>query len=467
MWFRKDLRLEDNTAFQLAVTELSKNDQLLCVFQLNPTQFKVGSMNHDHFFTALANFEKVAKANGFPIHMMFGEPLASFQRLKDLYPAWDKVYFNRDERGKGANRDQLMVNYFNQEGLAVTNPLDSHLHGAKTVQKEDGTPYKMFTPYYKQWNKLPKRPSVKLDLRSFHSNVVDDSVNFSEGRLKLVELLDNVQHDFSHLVGEEQAEKQLNDFVLNHMADYQEMRDIPSVPGTSKLSPYLRTGEISIRKVWQAAFNMEESDGKQTYLKELCWRDFYNMIYVENPRQEKIELKEKYRDFPWKQESSAFDAWKEGTTGYPIIDAAMRQLNQTGWMHNRLRMLVASFLTKDLLTDWRLGEAYFSEKLIDYDSASNIGGWQWASSTGTDAVPYFRIFNPTTQSQKFDKEGIFIRKYLPELANVPDKFLHEPQKMTRGEQHRYNCLIGTDYPEQIVNHKEARAQALELFKAWD
>jgi deoxyribodipyrimidine photo-lyase len=187
------------------------------------------------------------------------------------------------------------------------------------------------------------------------------------------------------------------------------------------------------------------------------------MIYFTHPEQKNYELIEKYRNMDWQKDEEAFNKWQAGQTGYPIIDAAMRQLNQTGWMHNRLRMIVASFLTKDLLIDWRQGEAYFARQLIDYDAASNIGGWQWAASTGTDAVPYFRIFNPITQGKKFDKEGTYIKQFVPELAQLPLKFIHEPYLMTDEEQADLKVVLGTDYPLPIVDHNEARKRALDLY----
>ncbi|CCQ19933.1 Deoxyribodipyrimidine photo-lyase [Listeria monocytogenes] len=217
------------------------------------------------------------------------------------------------------------------------------------------------------------------------------------------------------------ANTRLANFIKHDVADYDKARDFPELDKTSHLSRYLRTGEISVRTIWQALQENEATEGRAIFEKELCWRDFYNMIYVSFPNQKNEPIQENYRFIEWENNREFFKAWQEGKTGFPLVDAAMRQLKETGWMHNRLRM---SFLTKDLLIDWRFGEKYFQQMLIDYDPASNIGGWQWAASTGTDAVPYFRIFNPTTQSQKFDPSGKFIRKYVKELTNLPDKFIN-------------------------------------------
>lgn len=461
MWFRKELRLEDNTALLRALLELREDEQLLCLFQLNPEQFRVGTKNHDYFFSALSHFEQVANENGLPLHFMSGEPLKSFQELRRQYPSWYKLYLNQDFRGKGYLRDTEMLSYFQSVGVEVVATQDSHLHGVDNVVKSDGSYYKVFTPYYRQWRKLPKRSSEKLS--GFSGKVVDDRHQFVEGQKAFKAVIAGITTVF-HSVGEKHAEARLNEFVMEEMSLYDRQRDIPSIKGTSRLSPYLRTGELSIRKVWQAAAAMPESDGQQTFLKELAWRDFYHMIYSQNPQQQTQELKEHYRRLPWRQDAHLFERWANGQTGYPIIDAAMNQLNQTGWMHNRLRMLVASFLTKDLLVDWRLGEAYFADHLIDYDSASNIGGWQWAASTGTDAVPYFRVFNPTTQSQKFDSEGEFIRRYLPVLKDVPKAWIHAPHLMSADSQKKAGILIGKDYPLPMVDHQEARKLVMAFFK---
>lgn len=461
MWFRKDLRLEDNTALLKALTELKDDEQLLCLFQLNPKQFKTGTKNHDYFFSALAHFEQVVKAQGLPLHFMAGEPLASFQALKKAYPDWRKVYLNGDARGQGQVRDEAMASYFRSAGIEFVVTQDSHLHGENSVLKKDGSYYKVFTPYYRQWRQLPKRPAVKLV--EFSAKVVAEPEIFRAGQRAFQAVVAEIVHQFEH-IGEQQAEARLNEFVMEEMSRYDKRRDIPAIKGTSRLSSYLRTGELSIRKVWQVAAAMPESDGQQTFLKELAWRDFYHMIYSQNPQQKTEELKEHYRQLPWRQDPQLFQRWAEGQTGFPIIDAAMQQLNQTGWMHNRLRMLVASFLTKDLLVDWRLGEAYFAEQLIDYDPASNIGGWQWAASTGTDAVPYFRIFNPTSQSEKFDPEGQFIRRYLPVLKEVPKAWIHAPHLMPQEVQEKVGVVIGKDYPVPMVDHQEARKLVLAFFK---
>lgn len=463
MWFRKDLRLEDNTAFNEALASLTPEDKLLCTFHINDQQLRIGTKSHDYFFSSLDYFISDASNQQLTIHLLTGDIIEAFDSLLTTYSDTTQLFFNLDNRGFGRKRDLTITAFLQSKGIQVNSYEENHLHQATEIKKPDGTHYKMFTPYYKKWRQLPKRPYQKNNLTYYSEKFIHQPQHFKMGTQILNNLLDNRQTDFSSDVGEIQANTQLNTFIMTHLEKYDTNRDYPFLDSTSHLSSYLSTGTISIRKIYQACQTLPDSDGKETFIKELAWRDFYHMIYFYYPNQYQEELKEKYQQLPWQQESSVFEKWKTGQTGYPIIDAAMRQLNETGWMHNRLRMLVASFLTKDLLIDWRLGERYFSEQLIDYDAASNIGGWQWAASTGTDAVPYFRIFNPTTQGIKFDKEAEFIKKFVPELAKLPIKYCHEPSLMPKNLQDDFDFETGIDYPFPIVEHKMARERALEWF----
>ena len=255
----------------------------------------------------------------------------------------------------------------------------------------------------------------------------------------------------------------MDDF-LQRIDHYRETRDFPAVRGVSYLSVHNRFGTVSIRRLARLALE-RRSAGADTWLSELIWRDFYFQILYHFPQACNSAFKLKYSKLSFKNNKLLFSAWCEARTGYPLIDAAMRQINHSGFMHNRLRMIVASFLTKDLLIDWRWGEKYFAVHLNDFDLAANNGGWQWAASTGCDAQPYFRIFNPLSQSQRFDAQGKFIRRYVPELANVADKFIHAPWTMPPLEQKRAGCVIGKDYPAPIVDHAIARLEALALYQS--
>ena len=258
------------------------------------------------------------------------------------------------------------------------------------------------------------------------------------------------------------AEALWRDFQTR-MVRYRDARDFPALKGPSYLSVHLRFGTISIRRLARAA-QAQESEGARTWLSELIWREFYQMLLWHYPDTASHAFQTKFDTIAWPNPPGHFEAWTEARTGYPIVDAAMRQLNRTGHMHNRLRMIAASFLVKDLHVDWRLGERYFADRLVDYDLAANVGGWQWSASVGTDAQPWFRIFNPVSQSEKFDPEGRFIHRYLPELATVPDKFIHAPWRMTPDQQAACGVVIGRDYPPPLVDHALARAVTLDLFK---
>ncbi len=253
----------------------------------------------------------------------------------------------------------------------------------------------------------------------------------------------------------------LEDFATRAQ-HYRAARDFPGVKGVSYLSVHNRFGTISIRALARFA-TRAKGPGPETWLSELIWRDFYFQVLWHHPHVTRSAFRPEYDAIRWPGDPRHFSAWCEALTGYPIVDAAMRQLNHTGYMHNRLRMVVASFLAKDLLVDWRRGEKYFADQLIDFDLAANNGGWQWAASTGCDAQPYFRIFNPVTQSQRFDPQGKFIRRYLPELAQVPDAFIHTPWEMGALDQQAASCRIGRDYPAPIVDHARQREKALALY----
>ncbi|KRM69958.1 deoxyribodipyrimidine photo-lyase type I [Apilactobacillus ozensis DSM 23829 = JCM 17196] len=453
MWFRRDFRLEDNVALYNAI---KNKDKILPIFHINPKQLAdTPTVNQDAFFASLINFKKHLSSKGIELNVLYGDIKACFEDLKHKVPDWHDIYFNFDERGYGRKRDQDMVNYFENNLKVNAHPyLDYTLHSANEVKKPDGEAYKMFTPYFKKWITLKKPAPLEYNVDS--KQFVNQNY-FPQNNNKLTELIDSSSITKNMLFGTDYAKQVLNNFIANGLAEYDKQRDIPAVEGTSRLSRFLRTGEISIRMIWQAVLSQPDSDGRTTFMKELGWRDFYNMIYAIYPNQNEVSIKPEFQNVKWSNNKEQFEAWKNGLTGFPIVDAAMRQLNQTGWMHNRLRMIVASFLTKDLLIDWRWGEKYFHEHLIDYDAASNIGGWQWAASTGTDSVSYFRIFNPTLQSEKFDSKGLFIKKYVPELSNVPIEFIHEPSKNGYSDSHKLN------YPKPIVNHKEARKWAIDVY----
>ena len=319
----------------------------------------------------------------------------------------------------------------------------------------------MFTPYYNKWKEAPKETPIPV---SYTAEKIFSACLFPEEEAAYREQIARIPLKH-YSVGEKTARRCLNTFIDQKLQSYENKRDFPYQDQTSHLSTFLRTGELSIRTIWQELASAPSSLSKETFKKELAWRDFYNMIYSTFPQQKEEAIQEKFRYIQWANDPEMFVKWQKGETGYPIIDAAMRQLNQTGWMHNRLRMITASFLVKNLHIDWRWGEKYFQKMLIDYDAANNIGGWQWAASTGTDAVPYFRIFNPIIQSKKFDNDGQFIKKYVPELKQVPQKYIHQPNLMNEALQTQYHVHLGENYPKPIVDYASSKKQTLFLYEA--
>lgn len=459
MWFRRDLRLNDNQALAKACTY---EGPLILLFHVQPEQFIAESYNHQAFFSSVRQFQKRVNKEHH-LQVLYGDLKEAFLRLKQEVPDWDQIYFNQDDTGVGALRDQHVLPLLEELGIRVERYNDHYLHGAYEIKNKSGEAYKVYTPYYHQWLQLPKPTPAKVEW-SACTSAVGESL-FPEDEQRLAEVYTALPEGQLYPHGEEAALEQLNGFLETEVSAYHNKRDLPYSDSTSHLSTYLRTGELSIRTIWEKLQAQPDTQGKQTFIKELCWREFYNMIYAQHPHQKEEALQQQFRCVEWENDQQVFAKWQLGQTGYPLVDAAMRQLREHGWMHNRLRMIVASFLTKDLLIDWRWGEKYFQKMLIDYDPASNIGGWQWAASTGTDAVPYFRIFNPVTQSKRFDPEGDFIRKYVPELRKVPAALIHEPAKMTKEQQAACGVHVGEDYPLPVVDHQEARKRTLFRYEA--
>ncbi|MFZ3588085.1 cryptochrome/photolyase family protein [Bacillus sp. DJP31] len=465
MWFRRDFRIQDNTALYEAVMHAKREgSKLLFFYHLDPKFIRKRSNHHLYFFQSLSVFKEELSKIGVTLHLLYGNEQTAFEKLlSDI--ELQQVYFNLDEVGSGLQRDLYVKSLLMEKKIQVHSFHDSHIHSTSQVVKNDGTHYHVFTPYYRAWLKKPKRKPKSIEAQLLKEVCICvDSLSNGEEILKNTISSSPIKWD---KIGEKQARKQLSSFLEDSIYAYHEKRDIVFESGTSGLSKYLKTGNISARTVYDhvsQCYGLGSDVGVETYSKELAWRDFYHSVHYHFPLSKEEEINLKYKDLKWNEDESLFQSWCEGKTGFPLVDAAMKQLNETGWMHNRLRMITASFLTKDYLISWKKGEQYFEEMLIDYDESSNIGGWQWAASVGTDAVPYFRIFNPITQSKRFDSKGEFIKLYIPELRNVDIKHIHEPYKMNDLEQAISGCILGVDYPYPIVDHKIQRERAIELFK---
>jgi deoxyribodipyrimidine photo-lyase len=448
VWLRRDLRLDDNVALAAALREAGD----VCIaFNIDPALLaseRTGAPIVQAFFTALAALRAELRERGSDLALLQGDFSEQLGGLARRIGA-DAVYFNDDYEPSALRRDEAVCAALEAAGIAVSRHLDHVYFGADEILTEARTPYKVFTPYFRRWYDRHRAaphaavPSARaLDGRLLPRDQVGATRDVPEPS----------EFGFSGsplfaVLSEAGARERLSAFLRGAMERYAADRDVPALDGTSGLSPHLRAGTIGIRTCVAHARDA-------TWLKELAWRDFYQMILRHFPYVADGPFVAAAANVEWSNDRAAFDAWCEGRTGYPIVDAAMRQLNCTGWMHNRLRMIVASFLSKDLLVDWRWGERYFERHLSDADLAQNNGGWQWAASTGTDAAPYFRIFNPVSQGKKFDPDGAFVRRWLPDLAGVPDRFVHEPWKFE---------LAG--YPPPIVDRAASRERALRAYAA--
>jgi deoxyribodipyrimidine photo-lyase len=438
MWFRRDLRLADQTALHEA---LKQSKTIVPVYIFDPAFHHASGMQARQtafLFETLKSLDTSLAKHNAKLTIRIGHTLEQLQRLVDETKA-EAIFFNINHEPKERARDRHIYTHFKEKNIKLFYFEDDMIHGTDTILKSDKKPYTVFTPYHKNWLTIAKKKPHPAPLGTIHTipNLKSDPLPTLE-ELKLT--LDIPLPSTS----ETTAQKQLKDFCSTHLSRYTSQRDIPALNATSHLSIPLRFGLISARTTCHAA-NQEKQKHPQaindidTFIKELAWRDFYKMILWHFPHVETNCFHREYDSITWENDEQKFTAWREGRTGYPIVDAAMRQLNQTGWMHNRLRMIVASFLTKDLLIDWKWGETYFAEKLLDWDLSANTGGWQWSASVGTDAQPYFRIFNPTRQAETFDPDGKFIEKFIPE-ANQLNHLPH------------------------IVDHTTQRLKAIQIFK---
>lgn len=462
VWFRRDLRDVDHAALAAA---LQQHARVFCVFVFDTDILDALPERADRrvefIWHALSELHAALAAKGGGLMVRHG-------RARELIPALAAelgvaaVYANRDYEPGAIARDAAVAAALKAAGRDFHDFKDQVIFERDEVLTQSGGTFSVFTPYKNAW----LRRVSALDLAAHAVSPKPGQLAPCPANSALPTLADIgfSQTDLSSLklpCGMSGARALFEDF-LDRIDRYKATRDFPAVKGPSYLSPHLRFGTISIRTLAQAAHALA-SEGAQSWLSELIWRDFYHMILWHHPRVVDHAFKPEYDAIAWDEAPEFFAAWCEGRTGYPLVDAAMRQLNTSGWMHNRLRMVVASFLTKDLGIDWRRGERYFAQKLLDFDLAANSGGWQWAASTGCDAQPYFRIFNPVTQSEKFDAAGKFIRRYVPELARVPDKFIHAPWTLPPIEQQDRNIVIGRDYPLPIVDHAVARERTLARF----
>ena len=463
-WFRRDLRAADNAGLYHA---LKSARRVHCVFVFDTEILDLLPDKRDRRVEFI--WESVREL-GSAIAELGGALMVRHARASEAIPTLarelkvDAVFANDDYEPAAIARDLTVRDQLMQHDIGFHSFKDTVIFEKDEVLTQAGGTYSVFTPYKNAWlKKLDPFQLKPYPVEKYRANFAKPKTTYP---LMPLEALGFERTNLQTLgidAGEMAAQKLLAEFA-SRIAAYKTARDFPSVKGVSYLSVHNRFGTISIRALARAAHaGAPQNEGAATWLSELIWRDFYFQILYHHPHVARSAFRPEYDAIVWPNDEALFAAWCEARTGYPIIDAAMRQINRSGYMHNRLRMIVASFLTKDLLIDWRWGEKYFADHLNDFDLSANNGGWQWAASTGCDAQPYFRIFNPVTQSERFDPGGKFIRRYVPELAAVPDKFIHAPWTMPLSVQKSCGVIVGEHYPAPVVEHAVQRLAALLLY----
>lgn len=458
-WFRQDLRLEDNPSLYYAALKGS----VLPVYILddrNAADFRMGGASRWWLHHSLESLNRSLQGR---LALFSGDPLEIIPALVGATGA-SAVHWNRCYEPWRIKRDTRLKEKLRETGAAVNSFNGSLLWEPWDVHKSDGTPYRVFTPFYR--NGCISAASPRMPLPAAERLALAQLPERSMGLAEL-ELLPGIRWDRQlephwH-IGEEGAVKRLQLFLEQGLNGYREGRDYPARPNVSRLSPSLHFGEISPNRVWHAVKKQGIGTDIDHFLSELAWREFsYSLIY-HNPELPRTNLNGSFDTFPWTENPAALRRWQQGVTGYPIVDAGMRELWQTGYMHNRIRMVVGSFLVKNLLLHWHEGESWFRDCLADADLAINSASWQWIAGCGADAAPYFRIFNPVTQGQKFDADGSYTRRYLPELARLPDRYLFSPWEAPVSVLADAGIATGKTYPEPIVDLKSSRRQALEAY----
>ncbi|KAB1157262.1 deoxyribodipyrimidine photo-lyase [Tenacibaculum aiptasiae] len=416
-WFRRDLRLNDNKALSKA---LSSGYKVLPIFifdedildKLPKDDARVNFIHQE-----LKNIDETLKQHQSSLLVLKGKSIDVWQKLVEEYEV-AKVFTNKDYEPYAIHRDAQVQSFLNEKGIEFNSFKDQVIFEKDEVVKDDGTPYTVYTPYKNKWLKVFKEEEDTQEYKLEFSNFLEISKAFPA----------------IETIGFKESAIRVKPYNLTQIATYDETRDFPSKNTTSYTSPHLRFGTVSVRKMVKKALQLNS-----TFLNELIWREFFMQILYHFPKVVTHNFKQKYDAVPWRNNKEDFEKWCNGETGYPMVDAGMRELNETGYMHNRVRMITAGFLCKHLLIDWRWGEAYFAEKLLDYDLSANNGNWQWAAGTGCDAAPYFRVFNPSEQLKKFDKNLVYVKKWVKDFEELT-------------------------YPQPMVEHKFARERAISTYK---
>ncbi len=463
-WFRLDLRLNDNPSIEA----LSKNVTSILPIYIYDESQDIGQASKCWLEKSLISLNDQLKKFNSRLYVFTGNPKKIINKIIQNENI-SHVYWNRLYDDKSIKHDKDLKSFLINKSIVCKSFNGYLLTEPWNIKNKSGNFFKVFTPFWKTNYELLK--NTKLYLSSvkkynFYNKKIDLSVSIRELNINTTKQI-WMNKILSHWnVGEGAAREKLKSFIKHKLHNYSSGRDRPDTEFTSRLSPHLHFGEISARRVFFEIIKSSIDDNnKRKYLSEIGWRDFsYNLLY-NYPKMTHDPIQSKFIKFPWLQDSKSLKSWQLGKTGIPIVDAGMKELYETGWMHNRVRMIVGSFLTKNLLIHWKEGEKWFFNCLVDADIGSNSAGWQWISGSGADASPYFRIFNPVLQGKKFDPKGEYVRKYIPSLKKIPDKFVHSPWEMNSQEKEKYNFSIEKDYSLPIVELSETRKRALAAFKS--
>jgi deoxyribodipyrimidine photo-lyase len=466
VWFRSDLRLRDNGALTAAA---EAGHPVICLFVLDDSGASgraLGGARRWWLHHSLAALQKSLDDLGIPLVLRRGDPRAVLDNMIEQTEA-RSVLWNRRYDPAAIALDSEIKASLGERGLMVASYAGALMHEPTRLKTGSGGFYKVYSPFWRAFvaegepdEPLPAPQSLTAFDATLESDTLEDwalvptKPDWSGGLAE------------TWTPGEAGAQKRLDAFCEDALANYASQRDMPGVDGTSCLSPHLAFGEITPADIWHAAANTDDVPKKQLekFHKELVWREFSYHLLVNFPDLGDENFNDDFDAFPWAGKDAQLRAWQRGRTGYPIVDAGMRQLWQTGWMHNRVRMVVASFLIKHLMTDWRSGEDWFWDTLVDADPASNTASWQWVAGSGADAAPYFRVFNPILQGEKFDPDGDYVRTHVPELADLPTKYIHKPWEAPAKVLEKSNVSLGSTYPAPIVDHQEARNRALDAYQ---
>ena len=454
IWFRNDLRLQNNLTVKNLI---DRKSSVLPIFILDDDV--LGSAGKTWLFKSLSELNRQLENK---LKVYDGSAVEIIEKLIKKYQITE-ISWNRKFDFKSIQEDNSVVNMMKKHKVVPYIYNSSLMIDPEDTVKKDGTPYRVFTPFYK--NNFIGASHTTSCINTTDIVILE---NKEEGEIESFKRRLIPRHSWHKKFdkywepGEIGAQKKLRKFLDNGLIGYADGRNRPDLNNVSRLSPHIHFGEISPSEIANCLGDIDSED-KERFYTELVWREFSHNLLFFNPKLDTINLQEKFNLFPWVMNKTHLDAWQKGNTGYPIVDAGMRELWETGYMHNRVRMIVGSFLVKNLLHHWHLGRDWFRDTLLDADDANNNASWQWVAGTGADAAPYFRIFNPVTQSQKFDPDGVYIRKYIPEISKLPNTYIHDPTNCPKTVLENSGIKLGVDYPQGIVNLKESRERALAAF----